>query len=723
MEFKELGFSDPVMESLHRLGFTHPTPIQEQAIPPLLQGRDLLGRAETGSGKTLAFGLPLIERVEAARVSIQALVVCPTRELAQQVADDLIAVGKDKGVKVALVVGGVHVRTQRMQIPGKQVVVGTPGRIIDLLTDRFLPVEWVEYFVMDEFDRLLDMGFLDDIKRIVKRLPRERQTALFSATVPKMILREAANLLNNPVQIEIGSARRAVDTITQRAIRTAGPKKLAIVEQILKEELAQDGSVIIFCNTKRAVRLVDRELWAKNFSVAALSGDHEQSVRFKVMERFRNQEIRVLVATDVAARGLDIDHIGHVINFDVPFETEDYVHRIGRTGRAGRDGVVTTLVGSDDYQKFERIQKHIEQDIEMLSERCEPLKPKKKSKSAKKTKKKSNRDTSPKESKVDAQAEELPSREPSAEAVEEKSADKPKRRRRRRRGDRDDRGKRDGQEIDKESVDAQTESKSERTREQNPSEESSESNRRRTRGRGRRRNQEQESSERSNDTDEKNDGERSEKSGSRRRRRSRSSRGEDEKEKTGTTRGHGTRDEKKTSPDDKEGRGRRRRSRGGRSEKTDDTVNGSQDDDSKRKDSRGRKRQGRGRNGRRSQSDHERWERELLDRPVELIEDNWSKVDKFEGKSGSDRGRGDDNDNAPAPFEDSNSERAAMAGGSAKRRKATKKRSRSGGAAGEKKSSQPRKEPASDQQKDTKKPEQPSKSKPKDKDKDTDIIW
>ena len=179
MEFKDLGLSEPVQESLRRLKFVIPTPIQEQAIPPLLQGRDLMGRAETGSGKTLAFGIPLVEKIEATRVCIQALVICPTRELAQQVASDIAEAGKEKGVKVALVVGGVHVRTQRMQIPGKQVVVGTPGRIIDLLEDRFLPIEWVEYFVLDEFDRLLEMGFLEDIRRITKRLPNERQTVLF----------------------------------------------------------------------------------------------------------------------------------------------------------------------------------------------------------------------------------------------------------------------------------------------------------------------------------------------------------------------------------------------------------------------------------------------------------------------------------------------------------------------------------------------------------------
>ncbi len=367
MSFDQFGLSEPVAESLRRQGFSDPTPIQDKALPPLLQGRDLLGRAETGSGKTLAFGIPLIEKIEGGRVSIQALVVCPTRELASQVAEDLAETGKEKGIRVALVVGGVHVRTQRMQIPGCQVVVGTPGRIVDLLEDRFLPVEWVEYFVLDEFDRLLEMGFIEDIRRIAKRLPKERQTVLFSATVPKQIMDEAHAIMKNPVLCEIGDrAINTVSTLEQRAIRCPSSKKLMTLEKLLDHALDEDGTVIVFCNTKKQVRQVDRELWAKDYSVAALSGDHDQSVRFKVMERFRNREIRVLVATDVAARGLDIDHVGLVINYDVPSEVEDYVHRIGRTARAGRDGIVISFVGSEDRMGFQRIQKRLGDEIRMV---------------------------------------------------------------------------------------------------------------------------------------------------------------------------------------------------------------------------------------------------------------------------------------------------------------------------------------------------------------------
>ena len=656
MEFKEFGLSEPVAEALQRQGFVAPTPIQEQAIPPLLQGRDLMGRAETGSGKTLAFGIPLIERVEAQRVSIQALVVCPTRELAQQVAEDLSESGKEKGTKVALVVGGVHVRTQRMQIPGKQIVVGTPGRIIDLLEDRFLPVEWVEYFVLDEFDRLLEMGFLDDVMRIVKRLPKERQTALFSATVPKQILREAQKILNNPVQIEIGSARKAVETIDQRAIRTKSPRKLAILERLLKKELKDDGTILVFCNTKKAVRQVDRELWAKNFSVAALSGDHEQSVRFKVMERFRNREIRVLIATDVAARGLDIDHIGHVINFDTPYEVEDYVHRIGRTARAGRDGIVTTLVGDEDRQSFDRIQRHIDQEIAMISEDGETLqgsqdrnrkadgggrdRSRGRSNRGDRSNRnernnqggRSRRNSAPasarqEQSQVTASAPEEKTK-PTAPPISDQGnnrEERPPRRRRsrntrtseRRAGD-DQRNETRQESPEPKSEDARARNdkdkpKTQRSSERPRNDRQAASNNRRNR----RRDEENPTSEPATNAAKNNI-----------------------KEKTNAP---ASRNETaRPNNSDGQGHGRRNTSRDGRSVGADDSK---------------------ARRGRRNRNEYQRWEEEQLNRPIGLIEDNWNSIDDIDslGKGVRNQGKGrptttaktDDyqSDNAPAPFE------------------------------------------------------------------------
>lgn len=372
MDFSEFNLSEPLAEALDHLGFTKPTPIQEKSLPPLLAGRDVIGKAETGSGKTLAFGLPMMERIDGGRVSIQSLVICPTRELAQQVADGLRTVGEKKGIGVVLVTGGEHIRTQRMRIPGNQVVVGTPGRLLDLLEDRFLPVEWAEYVVLDEFDRLLDMGFIADIQKIFKRLPNDRQTALFSATVPNEVMRHARKLMKDPLTVETSKGITTVARAEQRVIRTRKDRKIAVLERLLFAPGHEEDTVIVFCNTKREVRHVDRELWVKDLSVGSLSGDYEQSVRFKVMARFREKEIRILVATDVAARGLDIDHVAHVINYDVPFEVDDYVHRIGRTARAGRSGLVTTLVSPQDSRSMERIARAIDQPIEDLPESLKP---------------------------------------------------------------------------------------------------------------------------------------------------------------------------------------------------------------------------------------------------------------------------------------------------------------------------------------------------------------
>ena len=371
MDFSSFNLSKPVNDALQDLGFTEPTPIQAKALPPLLEGRDVIGKAETGSGKTLAFGLPMMEKIDGGRVSIQALVVCPTRELAQQVADGLRTIGEKKGIGVVLVTGGEHIRTQRMRIPGNQVVVGTPGRLLDLLGDRFLPIEWAEYVVLDEFDRLLDMGFIADIQKIFKRLPTDRQTALFSATVPKDVLRHANALMRDPVTVETSKGVRTVANAIQRAVKVRNERKMAVLERLLFKPGHENDTVIVFCNTKREVRAVDRDLWVKDLSVGSLSGDYDQSVRFKVIARFRNKEIRVLVATDVAARGLDIDHVAHVINYDVPFEVEDYVHRIGRTARAGRSGLVTTLVSPKDMRSMDRIRREVDQPIELLSQSLE----------------------------------------------------------------------------------------------------------------------------------------------------------------------------------------------------------------------------------------------------------------------------------------------------------------------------------------------------------------
>ena len=344
---------------LAQLGFVNPTPIQAEAVPVGLAGRDILGKAMTGTGKTLAFGLPIVERLDPTRVAAQALILLPTRELAQQVAEHLANIAAGRGLKVGLLVGGEKVRFQLPRIPGSQVIVGTPGRILDLLKERMLHLEWVECLVLDEFDRMLDMGFIDDVKSIVAKLPTDHQSMLFSATVPAEIRKLADAFLRDPVEIVIESGLRPAQNADQRAFRVRPHERLEILLRMIARELREDPdrTMLVFANTRLAVAELDRELWGRGLPAAALSGDFEQSRRFMVMDSFREKKTRVLVATDVASRGLDVDHVGHVINYDVPLECEDYINRIGRTARAGRSGTVTTFVVPLQARKFLAIQK------------------------------------------------------------------------------------------------------------------------------------------------------------------------------------------------------------------------------------------------------------------------------------------------------------------------------------------------------------------------------
>lgn len=358
--FDDLELTPQTREALRRLGFATPTPIQSRAIPHGLAGRDVIGKAQTGTGKTLAFGIPLVQRLDATRISAQALVLLPTRELAQQVVAHLGPLAEAHGLRTALVVGGEKTFRQRPRIPGRQIIVGTPGRVLDFLRESFLHLEWAEYLVLDEFDRMLDLGFIDDVSSIVSYLPDQRQTMLFSATTPPESLPLARKLTRNPAVIEVGLGLQPAEKVEQRGVRVPRSKKLPVLLGLLEEDLRKDGrTVLVFCNTKRAVSELDRELWGRSMPSAAISGDYDQTQRFAVMSGFREGRIRVLVATDVASRGLDIDHVGHVINYDVPLEVEDYVHRLGRTGRAGREGLVTTLVAPDQERSFSRILKRM----------------------------------------------------------------------------------------------------------------------------------------------------------------------------------------------------------------------------------------------------------------------------------------------------------------------------------------------------------------------------
>lgn len=356
MNFTELDLSPALQKQLTELEFVTPTPIQEQAIPHILKGCDVVGKAETGTGKTLAFSLPLMHRLDKERVSIQALILSPTRELAHQIAETFSKFEPATGIKTATIVGGES-QTDQMKLlhAGAQVVVGTPGRVLDLITQGCLSLAWLDVLVLDEADRMLDMGFMDQMRKILDKTPTERQTLLFSATFDKALRGLASKYMKDAVEIRTASEMKTADTIDQKFVRVKYYDKQRLLEQIL--EGVRGHASIIFLNTKREASRVGRDLWGRGFSAIALHGDMDQKIRNKVLEDFRNGKIDVLVATDVAQRGLDITRVERVVNFTVPGNPEDYVHRIGRTGRAGRSGTVLTLVDSKEWFDFERIQK------------------------------------------------------------------------------------------------------------------------------------------------------------------------------------------------------------------------------------------------------------------------------------------------------------------------------------------------------------------------------
>ncbi len=365
MTFKDLPLSEATLQRLDELGFVTPTPIQEQALPSALQGRDVLGKAETGTGKTLAFALPVIQRICTERISVQALVLAPTRELARQVAGAFEDFSESHGFSVATLVGGEPLAPQVMALRrGAQVVVGTPGRILDLIGQRVLTLGWVEVAVLDEADRMLDMGFSEDVGKILKQTLSERQTLLFSATFPPQLKRLADTHMRDPIEIETARGLATVSAITQTYVRVASFDKQRLLRHILD---ISDAASIVFLNTKRDTDRIGRDLWNRGYQAATLHGDYPQETRDRVLTKFRNEEIRVLVATDVAQRGLDIDSVESVINFNIPKDPEDYVHRIGRTGRAGRSGVVMSLVARAERADFERICSRTGWDIREMS--------------------------------------------------------------------------------------------------------------------------------------------------------------------------------------------------------------------------------------------------------------------------------------------------------------------------------------------------------------------
>jgi ATP-dependent RNA helicase DeaD len=360
--FRDLGLAPEIQTALDELGYVVPTPIQEQAIPELLAGHDVIGQAQTGTGKTAAFGLPLLQYLDPDSDEVQAIVLTPTRELCIQVTQALRAYAEHLPVEIVAVFGGAPIKSQQAQLrAGGQVVVATVGRMMDLMSRRSLVLTSARYVVLDEADEMLDLGFIEDVEKILRQCPNGRQTGLFSATMPPPIRRLAEQYMYDPVTIRVTPKQLTVDAIEQAYLEVPGREKAAKLVDLLRAE--EPEQAIIFCRTKIGAARLDRTLQDKGLDVKALHGDMSQGSRDGVMIAFKEHRVRLLVATDIAARGLDIEHVTHVINYDVPDTTEAYVHRIGRTGRVGRTGRAITLVTPSQRKEIPRIEREAKVSI------------------------------------------------------------------------------------------------------------------------------------------------------------------------------------------------------------------------------------------------------------------------------------------------------------------------------------------------------------------------
>jgi ATP-dependent RNA helicase RhlE len=377
MSFQSLGLAEPITRAVAEERYTVPTPIQARAIPPILSGRDLIGIAQTGTGKTAAFALPILHRLVAKPAqrepkSVGVLVLTPTRELASQIVDNFQTYGRHLRTSVRLAIGGVPIGRQiRSLSAGADVLVATPGRLIDLDRSRAVRLDQVACLVVDEADRMFDMGFLRDVERIVAMLPKQRQTLLFSATMPPEIARLAARMLVDPAEVAVTPVASTVERIEQQIAYVKRADKLALLGEMLKREPIDRA--LVFTRTKHGADRVVRGLNKAGISAQAIHGNKSQNQRERVLAGFRQGRIRTLVATDIAARGIDVDGISHVFNFDLPEVAETYVHRIGRTARAGRAGVAVSLCAAEEQPLLAAIEKLIRQDISVVhGERSTP---------------------------------------------------------------------------------------------------------------------------------------------------------------------------------------------------------------------------------------------------------------------------------------------------------------------------------------------------------------
>lgn len=371
MQFEDLNIIEPVLKALGEEQYSEPTAIQEKAIPHILNRRDVLGSAQTGTGKTAAFAIPILQHLFLDRRNhhgsqrIKTLVVTPTRELAIQIGDSFSVYGKFTGIKNTVIFGGVGQGAQTDALrKGVDILVATPGRLLDLMDQGFVDLSHIEYFVLDEADRMLDMGFIHDIRRVIAKLPAKRQSLFFSATMPDSIVELSRKILNRPEKVEVSPVSSTAETIQQYLYYTNKSSKSDLILHILKDE--KIDLVLLFAKTKHGADRIVRNLKKKNIKSAAIHGDKTQNQRQRALSQFKERDIRVLVATDIAARGIDIDKLKYVINYDIPNVAETYVHRIGRSGRAGDEGIAISLCEPEENGFIRDIEKLINQKIKLV---------------------------------------------------------------------------------------------------------------------------------------------------------------------------------------------------------------------------------------------------------------------------------------------------------------------------------------------------------------------
>lgn len=373
MNFEDLNLIQPLLKAVKEKGYTSATPIQEKSIPPILEGRDLIGCAQTGTGKTASFAIPILQRLsqnkqtEFRNDKIKALIITPTRELAIQIDESFAEYGKHTRLRHAVIFGGVKAFHQIRELKkGVDILTATPGRLLDLMNQGVVRLDKLQIFTLDEADRMLDMGFIHDIKKIIKKLPDKRQSLFFSATMPPVITTLAETLLKNPIRVEVSVVSSTADTVTQKLYHVDKTNKKPLLTHLLKDK--KISSALVFTRTKHGANKITEYINKAGITALAIHGNKSQAARQKALASFKNNETRILVATDIAARGIDIDELAYVINFEIPNEPENYVHRIGRTGRAKRSGTAISFADHEEQYYIEEIHEVIKREIPIVKD-------------------------------------------------------------------------------------------------------------------------------------------------------------------------------------------------------------------------------------------------------------------------------------------------------------------------------------------------------------------